>query len=305
MVPVVQLRGPEQVPQRAGRQPDVLELRGAVAIRLAQISGPAKAESLARTAEHDLRDAVAARPTMARAWVSLSRALKFRGDFSGADRAAARALAVDAYLVDAHRAAGDLFFGALGRGDYKGAGDLCAAGRRYYGSARSFVECRLTLLGWSANSREDVRLGWELLQEIELQGSSTELAETWGFRRLMVAAVAAPFLISVNQFRPTLESELSAALGREVKLGNLQLKILSGEVTADDLSVAEDPAFGKPAFLRAKSLHVGVELWPFLVSRKLIVTDLTIDRPEIAPRQRYRRAWPLTGAGRDLGEDAG
>ena len=128
---------------------------------------------------------------MARAWVSLSRALKFRGDFSGADRAAARALEVDAYLVDAHRAAGDLFFGALGRGDYKGAGDLCAAGRRYYGSARSFVECRLTLLGWSANSREDVRLGWELLQEIELQGSSTELAETWGFRRLMVAAVAA------------------------------------------------------------------------------------------------------------------
>src|SRR5712672_3647007 len=103
-----------------------------------------------------------------------------------------------------------------------------------------------------------------------------------GLGIVIAAVVTAPFLINVNQFRPTLESELTRALGREVKLGNLRLKILAGEVTADDLFVAEDPAFGKPAFLRAKSLHVGVELWPFLFSRKLIVTDLTIDQPEIA-----------------------
>ena len=48
-------------------------------------------------------------------------------------------------------------------------------------------------------------------------------------------------------------------------------------MTADDLSVAKDPAFGKPAFLRAKSLHIGVKLWPFL-----IVTDLHVNQPEIA-----------------------
>ncbi|MGP8247974.1 MAG: hypothetical protein ACLQVN_26110 [Bryobacteraceae bacterium] len=35
-----------------------------------------------------------------------------------------------------------------------------------------------------------------------------------------------------------------------MKLGNLKLATLSGEVTADDLSVAEDQAFGKPAFIR-------------------------------------------------------
>ena len=44
------------------------------------------------------------------------------------------------------------------------------------------------------------------------------------------------------------------------------------------LSVAEDPAFGKPAIIKAQSLHVGVELWPFIMSRKLIVTNLTIDQ---------------------------
>ncbi len=80
------------------------------------------------------------------------------------------------------------------------------------------------------------------------------------FLVLVVAVISLPFLINVDQFRPTLQADLSSALGREVTLGNLQLKILRGEVTADDLSVAEDPAFGKSAFLQAKSLHVGVQI---------------------------------------------
>jgi AsmA protein len=114
---------------------------------------------------------------------------------------------------------------------------------------------------------------------------------------LIVIVISLPFLINVDQFRPTLQSDLSTALGREVTLGNLHLKILAGEVTADDLSVAEDPAFGKPAFLKAESLHVGVELWPFLISRKLIVKDLTIDQPEIALVQSPSGDWNFSSLG--------
>jgi AsmA protein len=114
---------------------------------------------------------------------------------------------------------------------------------------------------------------------------------------LIVGVVSLPFLINVNQFRPTLVSDLSSALGRDVKLGDLQLKILAGEVTADDLSVSEDPAFGKPAFLEAKSLHVGVQLWPFLISRKLIVNDLTIDQPQITLVQAPSGNWNFSTLG--------
>src|SRR5271168_2228879 len=114
---------------------------------------------------------------------------------------------------------------------------------------------------------------------------------------LIVVVISLPFLINVDQFRPTLQSDLSAALGREVILGNLHLKILTGGVTADDLSVAEDPAFGKPAFLRAKSLHIGVKLWPFLVSRQLIVTDLDISQPEIALVQSPSGDWNFSTLG--------
>src|SRR5579862_2767822 len=117
------------------------------------------------------------------------------------------------------------------------------------------------------------------------------------FAILILIVVSLPFLINVDQFRPTLQSDLSTALGREVTLGNLRLKILSGQVTADDLSVAEDPAFGKPAFLQAKSLHVGVEIWPFLFSRKLIVKDLIIDQPEIALVQAPTGDWNFSSLG--------
>jgi len=117
------------------------------------------------------------------------------------------------------------------------------------------------------------------------------------FAVVVLAVISLPFLINVDQFRPTLQSDLSSALGRDVTLGNLQLKILSGEVTADDLSVSEDPAFGKPAFLQAKSLHVGVELWPFIFSRKLIVTNLTIDQPEIAAVQSPVGDWNFSTLG--------
>src|SRR6516165_1270398 len=114
---------------------------------------------------------------------------------------------------------------------------------------------------------------------------------------LVVAVISLPFLINVNQFKPMLESELSRALNREVKLGNLKLSLLAGEVTADDLSVAEDEAFGKPAFIAAKSLSVGAEIWPFLLSRKLIVTYLTIDQPEIALVQTPSGDWNFSSLG--------
>ena len=117
------------------------------------------------------------------------------------------------------------------------------------------------------------------------------------FAILILIVVSLPFVINVDQFRPTLQSDLSTALGRQVTLGSLHLKILSGEVAADDLSVAEDPAFGKPAFVKAKSLHVGVEILPFLFSRKLNVTDLNIDQPEIALVQAPSGNWNFSTLG--------
>jgi len=114
---------------------------------------------------------------------------------------------------------------------------------------------------------------------------------------LLLVAITLPFLINVNSFRPKLESALTEALGREVKVGNLSLSILSGSVSAEDLSIADDPAFSKDPFVHAKSLKVGVEVMPLIFSKTLHVTDITLDKPEIALLRDASGKWNFSSLG--------
>jgi len=114
---------------------------------------------------------------------------------------------------------------------------------------------------------------------------------------LLLIVIALPFLINVNSFRPKLESALTEALGRQVKVGNLSLSILSGSVSAEDLSIADDPAFSKDPFIRAKSLKVGVEVMPLIFSKALHVTDITLDKPEIALLRDAAGKWNFSSLG--------
>ncbi len=112
-----------------------------------------------------------------------------------------------------------------------------------------------------------------------------------------VALLALPFVVDANRFRPMLESNNTRAVAREVRLGNLKLSILSGGVTANDLSVADDPAFSRKPFLTARSLKLGVELLPLIFSRKLNVTALTVDQPEVALIQSASGDWNYSSLG--------
>ena len=114
---------------------------------------------------------------------------------------------------------------------------------------------------------------------------------------ILLVLVGVALFIDANQFRPKLESTLSAALSRQVRLGNLKASLLSGGVSADDLSVADDPAFSPTPFLRAKSLKVGVELWPLISSHKLNVKSLTIDQPEVSLLQSPSGDWNFSSLG--------
>jgi len=116
---------------------------------------------------------------------------------------------------------------------------------------------------------------------------------------LVVVLVSLPLLINANQFRPMLESKLSHGLGREVNLGDLKFSVLSGGVTTSDLSIVDHPAFCKSPFMRAKSLTVSAELWPFIFSRKLNVTGLTIDQPDIVLLQSVPGQWNFSNRARN------
>ncbi len=114
---------------------------------------------------------------------------------------------------------------------------------------------------------------------------------------LFVILIALPLLINANSFRPKIESELTNALGRQVTVGNLSLSILSRSVVADNIAVADDPAFGKAPFITAKSLKVGLELMPLIFSKQLNVTEFKLERPEITLLKAANGKWNVSSIG--------
>lgn len=115
---------------------------------------------------------------------------------------------------------------------------------------------------------------------------------------LVIAVLLVPFFVNANSFRPALEARLSQTLGRKVTLGNLSFSLLSGSVVADDITIADDPAFGAAPFLETKSLHVGVEILPFLLHRQLRVTKIVLNDPSINLVHASNGTWNFSSIGR-------
>ena len=114
---------------------------------------------------------------------------------------------------------------------------------------------------------------------------------------LIVLILVAPFLIPVNQFRPTIEEKASAALGRKVELGNISLSLISGSLSAEALSIGDDPKFSNSPFLTAKSLNVGVEIMPLIFSKTLNVTGVTIANPQVTLLRNAAGQWNYSSLG--------
>jgi AsmA protein len=98
---------------------------------------------------------------------------------------------------------------------------------------------------------------------------------------VLLLVLCLPLFINANQFKPTLETKLTAALGRKVTIGDIKLAIFSGGVTVSDISIADDPSFSKSPFLTAKSLAVGVDLIPLIFSKQVNVDSIAIDSPDV------------------------
>jgi AsmA protein len=114
---------------------------------------------------------------------------------------------------------------------------------------------------------------------------------------LLLVMIALPFLINVNQFKPTLEMDISAALGRKVEIGNIDLAMFAGGVSVQNVSIADDPAFSKSPFLTAKELTVGVNLIPLIFSKKLEVRSFTITEPQVALIKSSAGTWNFSNLG--------
>jgi AsmA protein len=106
-----------------------------------------------------------------------------------------------------------------------------------------------------------------------------------------------PFLIPVNQFKPTIEAKASAALGRQVQLGNLSLSLFTGSLSAENLVVGDDPKFSQTPFLTAKGVRVGVAMMPLIFSRALNITSVTIKDPQVTLLHNPAGQWNYSSIG--------
>jgi len=84
---------------------------------------------------------------------------------------------------------------------------------------------------------------------------------------LLLALLLPPF-ISVNHYRPRIANLISRSLGRPVRLSNVGMRLLPRPgFVLNDLSVAEDPAYGAEPVLHANDVTASIRLLALLRGR--------------------------------------
>jgi AsmA protein len=114
---------------------------------------------------------------------------------------------------------------------------------------------------------------------------------------ILILLIAIPFLLNADNYRPRIQTMLSDATGRPVTLGHLSFSLFTGSLKADQLSIADDPAFGQQPFIQAKQLHIGIEVGPLLFHKQIKIRSITIDTPKINLIQNQANVWNYASLG--------
>jgi AsmA protein len=114
---------------------------------------------------------------------------------------------------------------------------------------------------------------------------------------VIVLVVAIKLFVNANTFRPTIEKQLAATLGRDVKVGNLSLSLFRGSLVAEGLRVADDPKFSAEPFLTAEEFRIGVSLQTLIFSRKLNLRSFQIEAPQVKLIRAANGTWNFSSLG--------
>jgi uncharacterized protein involved in outer membrane biogenesis len=97
----------------------------------------------------------------------------------------------------------------------------------------------------------------------------------------IVALLAVPYLVDLPRVQALIATNASQALGRPVTFSAMKIRVLPlPAVELQGLEIAEDPQFGKGAFVRLETGIVRLKVWPLLRGR-VELGDITLKRPAI------------------------
>jgi TolB-like protein len=147
--------------------PDALELRGILLYLRWLLNlepAPEASKRLLATAEQDLRSAVAAKPTAARAWTYLAHLLSGQGQLAESKLAAVRSYEADPYLSSAKQTLYSLFGASFDLEDQVEATRWCDEGQRRFPDYYRFAECRLWLMTIKGQT-PDIPKAWQVYEQ--------------------------------------------------------------------------------------------------------------------------------------------
>lgn len=114
---------------------------------------------------------------------------------------------------------------------------------------------------------------------------------------ILLVLIVTPFFINADQFRPEIEAALGQKLGRTVQLGHISVSLFSGNLSADQISIADDRAYSSQPFLTAKSLSFGIDVMPLIFSRDLRVHSLEFKSPHVQLLRTEKGQWNFASLG--------
>jgi AsmA protein len=121
---------------------------------------------------------------------------------------------------------------------------------------------------------------------------------------IVLAAVCVPLFLNTDSFKAKIESTLTKSLGRKVTIGKVDLSVLSGSLKAENTVVADDPRFSTQPFIQADTLKIGVELFPLIFNKQVIIRGFSMDAPKIQLLRAANGTWNYSTIGNNSQQTA-
>ena len=114
---------------------------------------------------------------------------------------------------------------------------------------------------------------------------------------LAVVMLLLPYLIDVNQYRGTIQTQLQNRLHRPVQFGAMSLGVFPLRVEVKDVSIGEDPRYHSTVpFAQVGEMDISVKLFP-LLSKTIAIESLSLKRPKIELIKDQAGVWNFASLG--------
>lgn len=119
---------------------------------------------------------------------------------------------------------------------------------------------------------------------------------------ILIATVAVPQFVNADAFRARIEDAMSQALGRKVTIGDLHVSVWSGSLVAENATIADDSRFSSEPFVQAKSVQIGVEMFPLIFRHALHVRGFVLESPKVQLLRAPDGTWNYSSLGSTHGQ---